>query len=227
MSHHAATHLRDAGHASDDGGAVTTPAPDTRARRAADRGRSWKVASNHYAAELCGLSCAPLLLPLFPNLKEVSESFAAFAAVRSHLPEFRTSDRDVTVVAVGDGTTPRTGATFALRTRWRAVSIDPRLRPRRIARHIDRLEWIPERIEATCTKADRAIVVAVHSHADLGAAVRSVDARVVAVVAIPCCVRQVLDHAPDIEFDDAACLSPHRRVLVWRRVSATTTRGAS
>lgn len=170
----------------------------------------------HYASELVRLNCAPLLIPLFPNFKEVTESFAAFNAVMRHLPGYEIRDRDVTVVCVGDGSTPRTAATFALRTAWHAVSIDPQLSGHRHVRHIKRLTVDSRRIEETVTRARRAIVVAVHSHADLGAAVRSVEADDVAAVAVPCCVPQRLSRAPDVEYEDYGCLSPQRAVLVWR-----------
>jgi hypothetical protein len=170
-----------------------------------------------YAAELCRLSCAPLLIPLFPNFKEVTESFAAYHAVMTHLPEYGRGDTDVTVLCVGDGSTPRTGATFALRTAWRAVSVDPNLNTgRRNSRMIRRLELDPRRVEETRTVGKRVIVVAVHSHADLGAAVATVDAQRVAAVALPCCVPQRLGAPPDVQYEDYGCLSPQRAVMVWR-----------
>lgn len=177
-------------------------------------------AAVHYASELCRLNCAPMLIPLFPNFKEVSESFAAFNAVSMHLPRFQMRDPGVTVVAVGDGSTPRTAATFALRTTWKAISIDPALAgSQRAARHIKRLEIDPRKVEQTRTVAKRAIIVAVHSHANLEAAVRSVEAEELAVVAMPCCVPQVLGAPPDVEYDDYGCLSPRRTVMVWRDVA--------
>lgn len=172
--------------------------------------------STRYAFELCGLKCAPALIPLFPNFKEVSESFAAFAAVRLHLPELKPRDTDVTVIAVGDGSTPRTGATFALRTAWRAVSIDLNISSRRTWRNIARLEVDPRRVEETHTVGKRVVIVAVHSHASLEAAVRAVTAESLAVVAMPCCVPQTLSAPPDVTYEDMSCLSPARSVLIWR-----------
>lgn len=169
-----------------------------------------------YANELCGLKVAPLLMPLMPNYKEVTESFAAFAAVRDHLPEFHPKDRDVTIIAVGDGSTPRTGATFAMRTAWNVVSIDPALNVSRNTRNIKRLVIDPRRIEDTRTVAKRAIIVAVHSHAYLSDAVRSVTADRLAVVAIQCCVPQTLRTVPDVTYDDHNCTSPQRTIRVWR-----------
>lgn len=172
----------------------------------------------HYASELCSLTCAPLLIPLFPNFKEVTESFAAFAAVRHHLPQYSSRDTDVTIVAVGDGSTPRTAATFALRTAWNCWSVDPALSHARLFRNIKRLTVEPSRIEQVRITGDRVIVVAVHSHADLTAAIRAIDADSISVVAIPCCVPQQIDAPPDMEYEDYGCLSPQRTVMVWRSV---------
>ncbi|GAB0489991.1 hypothetical protein MMPV_001218 [Pyropia vietnamensis] len=131
-------------------------------------GATWR-----YADELLVLGCGPLLLSLrlFPNAKELTESFGALAAARTHLarppaevpaaavgtsvkgggsavaaavPAASDSDiplpslppasaqrllplscPDVLLVVVGDGSTPRTATTFALRTRWAVASVDP------------------------------------------------------------------------------------------------------
>jgi len=177
-----------------------------------------------YLHELTRLRCAPDLLAmgLFPNAKEVTESFAAYHAVRSHLPGFSLSDRSITLLAVGDGVTPRTGATFALRSAWSCISIDPALRDdniRRVCSRVERLRAIPLHVQfVEPIECDRAIIVAVHSHAKLEDAVRSVRAREVAVVAMPCCVPQPLATPPDVEFVDPGIASPQNRVLVWRNV---------
>lgn len=67
------------------------------------------------------------------------------------------------------------------------------------------------------------MIVAVHSHARLPDAVRVAvtnPGTQVAVVAIPCCVPQVLHGVPpDVGYDDPDIMSPERRVLVWRDVS--------
>lgn len=62
-----------------------------------------------YADDFWALSCAPDLLTngLFPNFKEMTESFAAYHAVRRHIP-FDPQDGDVTVAVIGDGNTPST-----------------------------------------------------------------------------------------------------------------------
>lgn len=110
-----------------------------KSRRASlDPGRSRASAPNagptftRYVNECLRLACAPELmrLRLFPDAKELTESFAINAAVRTHLASTHpASDERVTLVAVGDGNTPRTAALFAFLTRWHCVAIDPILVP--------------------------------------------------------------------------------------------------
>jgi len=185
-----------------------------------------------YLHELTRLRCGPdlLALGLFPDAKEVTESFAAYHAVVEHLPAFSLSDRDITLIAVGDGCTPRTGATFALRSAWNCISIDPALhetgrkgaRGRPASRRwsaLDRLRVATKHVQfVDPIECERAVIVAVHSHALLADAVRAVRAREVAVVAMPCCVPQTLEAPADVDFRDPGVASPQNRLLVWRSV---------
>jgi hypothetical protein len=172
-------------------------------------------------------------LGLFPNGKEITESGAAYSAVVKHLREVSLSSRNVTLVAVGDGHSPRTGALFALRSAWTCYSVDPALKPtggrdkvcRPASRRwetIERLNVRAKRIEEiTIDAADTdVIIVAVHSHATLSASVAAIrGGRSLSVVSIPCCVPQHLSKAPDVDYEDPGILSPQRRVLVWRNVN--------
>lgn len=176
--------------------------------------------SLHYIGEMFSLRCAPdlLALGLFPDAKELTESFAAYHAVRNHLPRFSLRDPEVTLVSVGDGSTPRTAGTFAFRSSWRCISVDPLLRVND-PWPIQRLELHPKRIEEIRIRAPRVVVVAVHSHARLDAALRSIEAEDLAVVAIPCCVPQILgaqDH--DHNYVDHGILSPQRNIYIWSRI---------
>jgi hypothetical protein len=174
-----------------------------------------------YLGEFLTLSCAPdlLALRLFPNAKEITESFAAYEAARRRLhPHWNLGDPTITCVVVGDGHTPRTAATFAFRTAWQCHSVDPLLRggTQRWSA-IERLTL--HRCKAAAVEpilADRALVVAVHSHAKLPEAIATVQARELAVIAIPCCVTQELPQEPDWEYEDRSVLSPCRTVKVWR-----------
>lgn len=189
--------------------------------------------STKYLDVFLRLRCAATFceLGLFPNAKEVTESFGAYEAVRRHLPH-AFMDPTVTMIAVGDGCTPRTGATFALRSAWQCYSVDPACHETSKRGHayrpamrgwtaLQRLSVYPKRIEDVSIKATGPVViVAVHSHASLEAAVRSVSTpSSISVIAIPCCKLQRLHVLHDLEYEDPAILSPRRRVLIWRNVA--------
>jgi hypothetical protein len=171
--------------------------------------------------EFFKLSCASDLIEkkLFPNAKEITESMAAYEAVRKyvyHKEDFRFDDPSITLVAVGDGHTPRTGALFAFRTAWKCYSIDPVLRMKDYK--IDRLELINKKVEdIQPIVGDKMVVVAVHSHADL----RDVEKKVISTtgnrsfISIPCCVKQELDYIKDYEYTDRGIWSTKNTVKVW------------
>lgn len=171
--------------------------------------------SRRYADALFTARCAPDLLSrnLFPNMKEWTESCAAFAAVRKELGAGRFQDPGVTLVDVGCGAVPRTAALFAFMTRWRCLGVDPRVRARDY--DVRRLEVHQSRIEDMVLPRGFTVVVAVHSHAPLPGTVRQVRGPGV-IVAMPCCVPLALERPPDVEYEDHGCWSPHRTVRVWR-----------
>ena len=179
-----------------------------------------------YLGEFITLKCAPdmLAMKLFPNAKEISESFAAFEAVRRHLQELWLGDPTITLIAVGDGGTPRTAATFAFRSNWLCHSIDPNLRGGKLRwANIARLTLHPDKVEDTppidC-KGSTAVIVAVHSHANLkNAILAAANAHRIVVIAIPCCVPQKLSLEPDRWYDDKSVISPKRTVLIWKDIT--------
>lgn len=176
---------------------------------------------NLYLNHLIKLRRGPELLSLgiFPNAKEVTESFAAYNAVLRHLNRFSLSDSEVALVVVGDGTTPRTATTFAFRSAWQCHSIDPKLTNRAMWSRIDRLTTHKAKAEDVRIKCKRAVVVAVHSHAPLQAAINTVKgAEEIGVVAIPCCFEQKLFCDANIVYEDAGIDSPKRSVYVWQSV---------
>lgn len=158
-------------------------------------------------------------LRIFPNAKEVTESYAARAAALRFRDEFPPNDPDVVFVSVGDGSTPRTAATFALHTAWQCHSVDPALRPQRGGAHrwaeVPRLTVHAARIEDCRFAAERVVVAAVHSHAPLSVSLASVVADHVLLIAIPCCVPVDLRTRPDVTYVDEDLLSPHRTIHVW------------
>lgn len=180
-----------------------------------------RLSSMRYVSEALALKCAPDLLSqgLWPErsaLKEITESFAAFNAVRRHIPWVDLKDRETTLVVIGDGATPRTAATFALRSAWDCHSIDPALSKKEFA--IRRLTVHRSKASDVRIWAKQAIVVSVHSHASFEESVGCVEgAERMAYVAIPCCFAHTLaQRPPNVEYTDTGILAPDRRVYVWR-----------
>jgi len=132
---------------------------------------------------------------------------------------------DTTVVAVGDGCTPRTAGLFAFRSAWKCHSVDPRLNAKSYF-SIDRLfvhritietamaNFKVEKVRSSFRPDPRMVVVAVHSHAPLEC-VAELDPDI--VVAIPCCVPQTFsaDGYHYAEHRDVAILSQHNIVKTW------------
>jgi hypothetical protein len=217
-----------------------------------------------YMDEFLGLGCATDLIAskVFPNAKELAESMAAFNAVRDYCVLRRESkhrramrneqkgvlrfeDSSVTLVAVGDGTTPRTAVLFAFRTAWRCISIDPALRTweKRPWAGIHRLEEHPRKVQDVTInitgKTSRVVVVAWHAHVPLHEALACLSfdgipwtvenrelsrvlRRRVSVVTCACCQfephqRRMPDgSAPDAEFADISVPGDKRTIRVWR-----------
>jgi hypothetical protein len=174
-----------------------------------------------YLNEFWGLKAAQdlMALGLFPNMKEITESFGAYNAVRKYLnKDFAFKDPNVTVIVVGDGSTPRTAATFAFRSNWRCISIDPLMNDARPwSQKINRLNVIKARVEDVQfdeTWGSKIIIVAVHAHLDL---MECIKFKPSAVIAIPCCVPlEWFTVRPSKEYRDYGILSPENKVKIWR-----------
>jgi len=181
-----------------------------------------RLPSTRYLNELLRLKCAPDLtrLKLFPDAKEVTESLAAHRAAIRYLGPESVGRDDVLLVDVGCGSTPRTAAVFAFRTRWQCVAVDPGLHMKGRWDEIDRLSCHVERVDVG--RGPRwyhdglAVVTAVHCHAPLPAIVDAVRARRLVIIAIPCCVPLELEGIePVMEYVDWGIWSPHRTVKVY------------
>lgn len=151
---------------------------------------------------------------VFPNVKEATESFAAHRAALRWQEQFPPDSDDTVVVCVGDGNSPRTAATFAVNSRWRCHSVDPRLR-RRAHWELPRLHLHPQRIEEARFEAKRVVVVAVHAHVPMARALESIVANEVLAISMPCCFGDDMGD-PDESYDDLSVLSPQRRISIWR-----------
>lgn len=176
--------------------------------------------STRYFDDFLRLKCAPDLLAwkVFPNAKEITESMAAYAAVRKY-GDLDLADPKVHVYCVGDGVTPRTGAVFAVRSAWTVDSIDPRMRNKNYEDKILRLRtWaMPVEQMVPFGGDGPGVLVAVHSHAKLDACWHLLEGHSTrVVVSIPCCVPQTNHESPVVEYADWGIWSPHRLVKIWR-----------
>ena len=166
---------------------------------------------------------------LFPNAKEVTESVAAYFAVRKNLSDiYKFDDPSVLVVVVGDGTKPRTGAIFAYMTKWTVVSVDPIMQTEHgWNAKIDRLHAYKARIEDTgviwgredCKQFKKLIIVSVHGHAKLTDCLEvtlKIDAEEATIISIPCCIEDDLAQDPDKSYIDWSIWSEHRLVNIYR-----------
>ena len=174
---------------------------------------TFKQRSARYLDAFVKLKCAPDLLAagVFPNSKEITESFAAFEASKRFGLDW--GDPTVRICVVGDGATPRTGATFAFRSRWKVVVIDPKARSTQW--NIARLEVTQARFEAVpIHRNEFDLYVLVHSHSSLADIPKGQN-----VISIPCCVKhdEYDGRPPDIEYDDWAIWSPERTVKIWSK----------
>jgi len=186
-----------------------------------------KKPTARYIDEFLALKAAPDLIQakLFPNAKEITESMAAFHAVRKRWSQFPTDDPDIMLVAVGDGNTPRTAALFAYRTSWKCYSIDPRLK-KGSGNGIDRLEVFPYKIEDFVwtrqgvihyeTKA--IIYVLVHAHVGTKWFKPDLHPDKTLIVGMPCCVPyETPKGCVEIaKYADWGCWSPHRELTTWK-----------
>lgn len=165
-------------------------------------------------------NCAEDILArkIFPNGKEITESMAAFEGVRKHIvrSDKLLKKKDITLVSVGDGNTPRTAALFAFLTKWQCVSIDPNMKEG-IDWEVDRLKIYKSRVEDLDLHYDDVIIVGVHSHATMKATLFNITGDRRSLLAIPCCV-PYRDYPPTIEYRDYAIWSPKNTVKIWRNI---------
>jgi len=175
-----------------------------------------------------------LQLGIYPDAKEITESYGAFNAVKKYLKQYDMNDPGVTLVSVGDGRSPRTAALFAFKTKWNCISIDPGLDVSKTdmwESSIKRLTCIPKKVEDILDYGPmyfkKVVIVAVHSHADMGETLKTIIGNPLrSLVAIPCCFpwgspTKNLDgksFAPSTEYNDSGIWSPKNRVKVWKNI---------
>lgn len=208
-----------------------------------------KKPHNRYLDMFLNLKCAPdlILSRVFPDAKEITESFGAYAAFTKYLSK-STGFTDVVFIVLGDGSTPRTGATFAMRTAGEVLSVDPNLK--RVPSMLKRLHCykasapdvfsmvnFQEKILLKKVKSGgklSLIFVSVHGHLpgtiikDIYKLAKDFDCQA-HVIDIPCCkpktfaletVKIMLDNmgVDFISYTDWGIHSPEREVRVIRNL---------
>ncbi len=176
--------------------------------------------SDRYIDELLHLTCAPDLLELkmFPNSKEVTESMAAYNAVRKYC-DVPWGDPDVRLVDVACGHTPRTAALFAFRSRWQCIAIDPLLNKTQY--NVKRLTCYKNKIEDVELPPHHGttVITAVHAHVSLHTILNIVKSHKIFLIAMPCCVPLELEGGqPDIQYEDMGIWSDKRVVKIWQLI---------
>lgn len=178
-----------------------------------------------YMRKFVKLNCAADLLAakVFPNAKEITESMGCFHAVESCLLDdiIKFKNPNIVVCVIGDGTKPRTGMLFAMRTAWTVYSIDPML-DMTWCYPVRRLFTINKKIEdykegTNFTKP--IIIILPHSHAkmvDVLARLKTTNVR--HIVSIPCCVLHEIDGKKYIGYQDSGIWSEKNTVKVWKNV---------
>ena len=106
-----------------------------RGRRNRIHPRNWGYTT--HLDKVFGLKCFQELvcLQVFPDAKDISESYGALLAALRGLGAGRSSTqreveqrRGVLAISIGDGTTARTATLVSFLTKWHSVSVDPILR---------------------------------------------------------------------------------------------------
>lgn len=193
--------------------------------------------SIRYIDEFLSLKCAPHLLKLgyFPNSKEVTESMAMYNAYRTYFfKQIKHDDENVLCIVVGDGKYPRTGALFAMRTKWTIVSIDP-TSVYDYHDGVKRLTTFKEKLEKI-SKDDfykirdyksKIVIIYPHSHAKLEDSeflVKYVGGKLphkeYLTIVMPCCFKQdiFLDQYPNFEYRDDAVNSEKNLIKIFTNI---------
>jgi hypothetical protein len=181
----------------------------------------------HYKCKYINFSLKklPLLIrdQLFPNSKEITESVAAYMAIKK-LDSIKLNSPNVVVYVIGDGHTPRTATTIASSSNFTVHSIDPLLKNKKF-KHCEKKKWFKRlqihkiksedftSIEKNC---ELSIVVAVHSHAPFEEFWSKIPDPKVGI-AIPCCFKhEIKNNQPVLKYHDEFILSPKNEVIIWK-----------
>lgn len=170
------------------------------------------------------------IIPLYPNIKEISESMAAYCKMKVYLSKIGT------LLIVGDGSQPRTGALFAhLWPELSVYSVDPCLKLHYTTATNLKLypltieTFLAQNKEDICNITKGIGIVCVHSHADFDNYMPHLFSLLprnvfVAIYALKCCrIRQSFSQEQlqqynlrlDQEDLDFAAHTPDRKFVMW------------
>lgn len=172
-------------------------------------------------------------LELFPNLKEIQESFSIFNVIESYILKRdtnidRNKENHVLCFVVGDGTTPRTAATISFMTKWDTVSCDPIMRNPakyagikrcyvRTSKGEDIAHIVRERVDII--EYDYIFLIFPHSHIpNTNEIYKHFTDRKVWIINMPCCHKKQDDYLPLkewVSFKDDAVASPENTIKVY------------
>lgn len=165
-----------------------------------------------------------LQLGVFPDAKEISESFAAVNALERKLGLSKAlmTKLNPYILVVGDGCTPRTGVLLAFYTPYDIISIDPEMRKTEWP-EVQRLEVFQTRLRDFEYDFDRPIImIGVHSHVpskELLEFYDKVGDKLMAIIENPCCYPSYFPAAfgpPVHEYTDWGIHSPKRDIRIWK-----------
>lgn len=179
---------------------------------------------NRHLHRFFRLKTIPLLIQeqLFPNLKEITESMAAFVAIQDHLiNKVIKNNNNVDVYVIGDGYTPRTGALIACLTKWNVISIDPKMKS--VGWNINRLTTYRKRIDDLYFNNENentvAVIIFVHSHASIKKSLEVICGYSKRhVIDIPCCFDADITKKPDVNYVDMGIQSEKQKVNIYLNV---------
>lgn len=163
------------------------------------------------------------IFSLFPNVKEQSESVAAYKTLVQHGLDH------AEIIVVADGKNPRTGALFAhLHPTSTVYSIDPIMKEKYVDDQIlpnltayanTIQDWVKTKKTSLST---RLFIVAIHPHVVFSEYINDLlklyptNCKVV-ILSIPCCFKQSLPFQQIYNTWDMNILSEKRNVIVWER----------
>ena len=175
-----------------------------------------------YINQFIKLNCSPdiLVLKVFPNIKEITESMS----VKNHLYSFwkntkhelNQKDSNLTVIVPGDGRNPRTGVLFAFTSAHKVISIDPLLKENWINQiKVKRLTCIKDKAENVKIDQETIAIILPHSHCNLQELITKWTFKTAYIVSMPCCFldKQILKNKKGFHIKDCHVLSPKNDVF--------------